>query len=492
MTWNTMTWSTYNNYCNNIFKGKVICVGWILFQIFIFLYNFNILSNDEELSNIINKLNYSFLISKSSALLININFMLLFICINKSIVSFICNIFSINNYYHIAIFSSIIFFSIIHVVSHIFNYYYLTYNDNDIKILLKTPTSITGMFLIFSMIIIYIFSLKSLRIKTYELFLIMHYLLCGGICICLLVHGSLCFFIKNNGQCLKSSFWKFILIPVILQILERIYREYIGSRYTTVIKVKKHSYDCIDIELYKPFFKFNPGQWVLLNCPDISYFQWHPFTIISNCGDIGHIQLLLKERGKWTKSLSELLLRNVFYKNNINLRISSPYGYNCNIILQYNTVVLIAGGIGITSFISLLKSLKYNLNNAKGKGNPKKICLHWICKNIYDFDCFINELYEIKCNLDELYNNVLELYFYVTGSNKNINMIINNYSPTIEFNNSRPDFNEIFEILYKNNKNNKKDHIKVIICGSNEMYNDIYIITKKYGNKFSIKNLDLY
>ena len=71
-------------------------------------------------------------------------------------------------------------------------------------------------------------------------------------------------------------------------------------------------------------------------------------------------------------------------------------------------------------------------------------------------------------------------------------MIINNYSPTIEFNNSRPDFNEIFEILYKNNKNNKKDHIKVIICGSNEMYNDIYIITKKYGNKFSIKNLDLY
>ena len=76
MTWNTMTWSTYNNYCNNIFKGKVICVGWILFQIFIFLYNFNILSNDEELSNIINKLNYSFLISKSSALLININFML--------------------------------------------------------------------------------------------------------------------------------------------------------------------------------------------------------------------------------------------------------------------------------------------------------------------------------------------------------------------------------------------------------------------------------
>ena len=50
----------------------------------------------------------------------------------------------------------------------------------------------------------------------------------------------------------------------------------------------------------------------------------------------------------------------------------------------------------------------------------------------------------------------------------------------------------IFEILYNKNKNNKKDHIKVIICGSNEMYNDIYIITKKYDNKFSIKNLDLY
>lgn len=474
----------HNNFFDSVFTNKVVYIGWILFQIFIFLYNFSILSHDVELSNTVNKLNYSFLISRSSALLININFMLLLLLINRNIVSFLCHVCSINNYYHITIFSSIIFFSIIHIISHIFNYYYLTSNDNDIKTLLKTPTSITGIFLIFLMIVIYIFSLKSLRTNVYELFLIMHYLLCTGICVCLLVHSLSCFFRTNSGTCLESSFWRFIVIPTILLVGERMYREYIGNKYTVIVKVKKHSHDCTEIELYKPFFEFKPGQFILLNCPSISKFQWHPFTITSDSIEKNRIQLFIKERGEWTRSLSELLLTNNFYKNNINLKVSLPYGCSYNIISRYRTVLLIAGGIGITSFISILKSLPYNIEREKDT-YIKKMQIHWMCKNIHDFQHFINDLYKIKCKLDEYDNNLLELYFYVTQDNTISNTLHTTFPKTIEFINGRPDFNQVFEKLNKNS-NYTNNYIKLIVCGSQKLHNNIYKIKQKYGNKFCL------
>ena len=477
----------HNNYYNLdvAFSKKLLYTVWILFQIAIFLYNCNGLLHNDDLSNTVSKLNYSFVISRSSALLININFMLLFIFVNKGIVSFLCNLISINNYYHVAIFSYIIFFSIIHVVSHIVNFYYLTLSENDIRTLLKTHTSITGILLVFSFIVIYIVSFKSLRTSRYELFLILHHVLCAGICICLLVHSLSCFFHTNNGVCLESSFWKFVLGPVVLLVLERIYREYIGNQHTVFINAKKHSHSCTEIELYKPCFEFKSGQWVLLNCPQISRFQWHPFTITSNSIEHGNVQIFLKERGEWTRKLSELLLKNKFYKNNINLKVSIPYGCSYNIISRYRTVVLIAGGIGITSFMSLLKSLPCKLGHGNKDVYLKKVHLHWMCKNAYEFDCFIIELHKIKSNL-EAYGNLLELNLYITGPNK-VHRRNNIYPPSIDFINKRPDFNNIFEQLQIND-----NYIKVIVCGSRELSNDIYKIKSKYGNKLCIKNCDYF
>jgi NADPH oxidase len=281
-----------------------------------------------------------------------------------------------------------------------------------------------------------------------------------------------------------------MIVPILLFVLERLHREYTGNKHTIFINAKKHSHNCTEIELYKPDFEFKPGQWVLLKCPEISRFQWHPFTITSNPIENGKVQLFIKERGEWTTQLSELLLKNNVYKNNIELKISKPYGCSYNIISQYRTVVLIAGGIGITSFISLLKSLPCKLGHGNTNVYLKKVHLHWVCKNSYDFDCFIIELNKIKGVLDE-YGNLLELNYYVTAglTAGNTRVYKKIYPPSIDFIHKRPDFEIIFEKL---NKNNPDTNVRVIICGSKKMTNDIYKINKNYGNKFIIKNYDYF
>ncbi len=38
--------------------------------------------------------------------------------------------------------------------------------------------------------------------------------------------------------------------------------------------------------MFKDDFVFREGQYVQLNCPAVSGYEWHPFTISSACGDL--------------------------------------------------------------------------------------------------------------------------------------------------------------------------------------------------------------
>ena len=40
-----------------------------------------------------------------------------------------------------------------------------------------------------------------------------------------------------------------------------------------------------------PGFQFEPGQYILINIPDIAVFEWHPFTISSAPEDQGPIPI---------------------------------------------------------------------------------------------------------------------------------------------------------------------------------------------------------
>ena len=52
--------------------------------------------------------------------------------------------------------------------------------------------------------------------------------------------------------------------------------------------------------------KYKPGQWLFLNCPDVSYHQWHPFTITS-CPNDPYISVHVRQVGDFTRALADAL-----------------------------------------------------------------------------------------------------------------------------------------------------------------------------------------
>lgn len=492
----------YDKHYSNVFQtfilfniNKIIFILWISCQIGLFIYNYKSLQKTQEISYLLSTFGNGFLLAKSSALIININFLLIFLSVNKNIISLVYNILPINFSigYHLLLNLSIAIFSALHIASHSYNFYILSHDKTSTSILqnVSSVVGVTGVLLICIFLIIYTSSTYYIRKNYYELFAASH-LLYLGIVITLLLHSSFCFLHTDNSTCLGSSTWKYISIPFLLFLFERLHREYTGHQPTTFLNIKRHHSDCYTIDIYKQFFEFKPGQSILVNCPAISKFQWHPFTITSNPIENGHVQICIKETGTWTKQFTEYLSVNNFEKGNIKLKISKPYGNCYNIITKYRVAVLIAGGIGITSFMSLLKSLPCSLGHGNKYVYLKKVYIYWVCRHTRDFDCFLSEIKNIKAELDK-YGDLLELNLFITGVEETMFKRLSLYPPSVQFTYGRPHFDNI---LYSLDKLHPNTNIKLLCCGSKSMHDDISktvnIVNKNTHSKFIFRNSNMF
>jgi NADPH oxidase len=450
----------------------IVCCAWITFQVSLIIYFCIVLSNNINLDNLMSTISYGFIIAKVSALMININFLILFLVMNKRILSTISNIsylLPINCHiqYHIYIVYLLLFYSFVHVLAHLYNFYII--DNGTYMSLINTSAGVTGIILIILFSIICIFSIKYIRNNYFELFAITH-LLYIFIIITIIFHGSFCFLQDINENCISGQFWMYIIIPFSLFIIERCYREYNSYQKTIFLDIKKYHGNCNEITFYKTFFEYHPGQWVLINCPKISAFQWHPFTITSNPIENGLIQVVIKERGDWTKQFIKLL------DDDIKIKISYPYGYRYDVITKYRVAVLIAGGIGITAFMGLIKSLSCSLGHGNKHVYLKKVYLYWTCKDIKDFHCFVDTLKKIKLELDK-YGDFFIIELFITGLSMSNRLSL--YPPVFNYIYGRPNFDTIFSDLCKLHPSN---NIKLFLCGSKKMNDDLLHIVKKFNN----------
>lgn len=96
-----------------------------------------------------------------------------------------------------------------------------------------------------------------------------------------------------------------------------------------------------------------PGsRWVYLNVPSISSNQWHPFSVIQHDGKAF---VLLKNSGDWCQALCNELSE---VSGSYTIKVDGPYGSPFKQDLQSkNTLLLVAGGVGISPFVDLLCTL---------------------------------------------------------------------------------------------------------------------------------------
>ena len=135
-----------------------------------------------------------------------------------------------------------------------------------------------------------------------------------------------------------------------------------------VTTVEASSVDSTSITL-RPLSKkemtFVPGQFAVVSfqSPGISS-EPHPFTLSSSPGQGSDLQFTIRACGDWTRTVSRL-------KPGDKALIQGPFGrFGHRFVAPDGELILIAGGIGITPMLSMLRYMAEN-------GDPRAVTLIW-------------------------------------------------------------------------------------------------------------------
>ncbi|KAF5181590.1 Respiratory burst oxidase-like protein [Thalictrum thalictroides] len=257
----------------------------------------------------------------------------------------------------------------------------------------------------------------------------------------LILHGHYLIFDKPWHQ---KTTWMYIMVPVILYSLERAHTSLYGSHYNVdVIKAIIYKGNVLALYMTKPpGFKYMSGMYLFIKCPNISPYEWHPFSITSAPGD-DYLSVHIRTLGDWTTELrnrfqevceappsqpkSGRLARiettgmKDYQKAQASfpkVLIKGPYGAPAQGYSKYDILLLIGLGIGATPFISILKDLLNNIkpnymisNDAKGKF-PGRAYFYWVTREQGSFEWFKGVMDDIA---DYDQDNVIEMHNYLTS-----------------------------------------------------------------------------
>ncbi|XP_047165248.1 respiratory burst oxidase homolog protein F-like isoform X3 [Vigna umbellata] len=172
--------------------------------------------------------------------------------------------------------------------------------------------------------------------------------------------------------------WMYLAVPIVLYVGERTLRYFRSGFYTVrLIKVAIYTGNVLTLQMSKPpQFRYKSGQYMFVQCPAVSPFEWHPFSITSAPGD-DYLSVHIRQLGDWTQELkrvfsaaceppvagkSGLLRADETTKKCLpKLRIDGPYGAPAQDYRNYDVLLLVGLGIGATPFISILKDLLNNI-----------------------------------------------------------------------------------------------------------------------------------
>jgi len=368
-----------------------------------------------------------------------------------------------NIWFHRQVAYQMAFWAVVHTTAHYVNFINVERTQirpvTALQIHYTQAGGITGHFMLLVMVLMYTTAHRKIRNQCFEAFWYTHHL-AFFFMIALYSHATGCFVrdtadpdyissfpFYSTEHCLGYESWRFTIWPAILYFGERIWREVRARRSTQLSKVLVHPSGAMELRIIKPSFKYTAGQWLFIQIPDVSPWQWHPFTITSAPED-PYVSVHIRQVGDWTQGLGDRVgagpsvvasltqaAMKAFDKNEKEdassigrgdfveldpnsstrpmpvVRIDGPYGAPAEDVFDVEVAVLVGAGIGVTPFASILKHIWYR--QRKGNlGALKRVEFFWVCRDAPSFGWFQSLLQEVEAA--QIDPNFLRINVYLT------------------------------------------------------------------------------
>ncbi|XP_065850781.1 ferric reduction oxidase 7, chloroplastic-like isoform X2 [Euphorbia lathyris] len=156
---------------------------------------------------------------------------------------------------------------------------------------------------------------------------------------------------------------------IILLMLDRFLRFFQSRRTVNIISTTVFPCGTMKLVFSKPRnLQYNALNFIFLRVREISWLQWHPFSVSSSPLDGEcHISILVKAVGSWTSMLKENISNAVSVETHekipfpacsrISASLEGPYGHELPYYLRYKNLILVAGGSGITPFLAIVSDI---------------------------------------------------------------------------------------------------------------------------------------
>lgn len=384
-------------------------------------------------------------------------------------------------------------FALVHTIAHFLNYTTLTVPFT--QSLFGTKAGLTGFLLLVVFTVMWVTAQDPIRKGgKFALFYMAHTGYWAWFILALL-HGPV--------------FWQWSLLPIIGFVIELIIRWRKTKEPTYVVNASILPSKVLGLEVQRPpSFKYQPGDYLFIKCPSISAFEWHPFTISSAPEIPDVLSLHIRAVGSWTGKIYQLFREqreqwirsgNSTSEPGVLVYLDGPYGTPSTHIFESEYVILIAAGIGVTPFASILKSILHRHQTEPEKINLKKVYFYWINREQKAFEWFVDLLSNLEAqDIDHL----LDINLYLTGaqqksdmksctlfaamdlmhSQTQIDLITGLKSRT---NTGRPDWDEIFSNIAQKHAPHKAD---VFFCGPPGLSLQLRNLCLKYGFGYRKEN----
>ncbi|KAL4180828.1 hypothetical protein AMTRI_Chr12g234330 [Amborella trichopoda] len=214
------------------------------------------------------------------------------------------------------------------------------------------------------------------RLTGFNAFWYSHHLL-AIVYLLLIVHSNYMYFVHKWYE---KTTWMYLSVPLILYLGERTLRTLRSKSFAVkILKVAVVPGRVLTLVMSKPQgFRYKSGQYIFLQCPAVSPFEWHPFSITS-APDDSYLSVHIRTIGDWTEELKRVFAETcdsssvigrakfddqgrIDQKSLPRLLVDGPYGAPAQDYRNYDVLLLVGLGIGATPFISILRDL---LNNIK-------------------------------------------------------------------------------------------------------------------------------